>query len=94
MCIRDRLDDLNLRLSEGWTIRTSRLTEDFTFEAWQEKRVNAVLLARVSASGAVQLLRSGDKIKSLPGTRLISLVPPQTTPVGGAGDQAPIVKET
>ena len=88
------LEDLNLRLSEGWTIRTSRLTEDFTFEAWQEKRVNAVLLARVSASGAVQLLRRGDKIKSLPGTRLISLVPPQTTPVGGAGDQAPIVKET
>lgn len=70
------LEEYNKRLAEGWTIRTSRLTEAFSFDDWRAKRPDAELLARVSASGSVRLLQERDKVRSLVGTRLISLVPP------------------
>ena len=52
-------------------------------------------MARVSAACLVKLLRKGDKIKSLPGTRLISLVLSGASLANGMSkaEQTPIAKE-
>ena len=82
------IEEYNKRLAEGWTIRTSRLTDAFSFEDWREKRPLAELLVRVSASGSVRLLQEGDKVRNLAGTRLISLVPPDAAPEEAAADES------
>lgn len=82
------IEEYNKRLAEGWTIRTSRLTDAFSFDDWREKRPLAELLVRVSASGSVRLLQEGDKVRNLAGTRLISLVPPDAAPEEAASDES------
>ncbi len=70
-------DEFEQMLAEGWAFRTTRLTEEFSFEQWREKRPNAILLARLSPSGSLRLLAGEDTVKSIPGTRLISLLSPE-----------------
>ena len=52
-------------------------------------------MARVSVACLVKLLRKGDKIKSLPGTRVISLVLSGASLANGMSkaEQTPIAKE-
>ena len=52
-------------------------------------------MARVSVACLVKLLRKGDQIKSLPGTRLISLVLSGASLANGMSkaEQTPIAKE-
>lgn len=65
-------------LAEGWTFRVTRLTEEFGFEDWREKRPGAILLGRLSEKGDFSFVKEEKLPKSPPGTRLISLLPPGT----------------
>jgi hypothetical protein len=63
-------------MREGWLFRVTRLTEEFTADHWREKRPDAVLIARVSASGDIRFIRRDDQIKGAPDVQIISMLPP------------------
>jgi NhaP-type Na+/H+ or K+/H+ antiporter len=71
----ETLDQLNARLADGWRIGLSRLTEEFGAEQWREKNPDAQLLGRVTAAGALQMMRAEDPLKAAPGARVIALLP-------------------
>ena len=68
--------DLETMMREGWLFRVTRLTEEFTADHWREKRPDAVLIARVSASGDIRFIRRDDQIKGAPDVQIISMLPP------------------
>ncbi|GAB4386916.1 cation:proton antiporter [Albidovulum sp.] len=64
-------------LAEGWTLRMTRLSEEFTLADWREKRPEARLVAHLGPKGTFRLVR-GDKDPDLgPGFRIIALRPPE-----------------
>ncbi|WP_343082061.1 sodium:proton antiporter [Ostreiculturibacter nitratireducens] len=65
-------------MTEGWVFRVTRLTEEFGYEDWREKRPGAILLGRLSEKGEFSFVREDKLPKFAPGMRLISLLPPGT----------------
>ena len=78
--------ELNRMVRAGWTFRITRLTEEFTFEDWRERRPGAHLFGRISADGNIRLLRKEEDVKPGKEVRLIALRPPETEK---EGDQPP-----
>ena len=72
---RSTWDELESMMRDGWTIRSTRLTEEFGLAEWREKNPEAVLLARL-ADGELKFLKADDEPKSNPGVRLFAMVPP------------------
>ncbi len=72
-------------IRDGWTFRVTRLTEEYTFEDWRAKRPNAHLVARISASGTITLIRKDEEVNGAPDVRIITLRPPGVDD----GDQPP-----
>ena len=64
-------------IAEGWTFRITRLTPEFGFAAWREKRPDAILLARLTEAGEFGFVKD-DTAKLTAGMRLISLLSPGT----------------
>lgn len=60
----------------GWTFRTTRLSEEFTFEQWREDRTTSALVARISPAGEIKLIRRDDEVKGAPDVCIIALRPP------------------
>ncbi|SLN45418.1 K(+)/H(+) antiporter NhaP [Aquimixticola soesokkakensis] len=48
-----QLEDLMI---EGWTVKFTRLTEEFTFEQWKDTRPEAVLIGRLDLEGKLRQL--------------------------------------
>ncbi len=71
-------DDYEALLSKGWTIRSTKLSEEFGLTDWRQTHPEAILLARL-ASGEIKFLKADDEPKSSPGTRLFALIPPDGT---------------
>lgn len=67
---------LQALIAQGWTYRVTRLTAEYGFSDWREKRPNAKLLARVSAAGEVKFISKDEQARGGPDVRLISLLPP------------------
>ncbi|GAA3874652.1 sodium:proton antiporter [Celeribacter arenosi] len=53
-------EDIEKRFIDGWRIRVTRLTEEFTFDDWRKKRPDAVLLGRITDSGGFERFTRGD----------------------------------
>ncbi|PYE83989.1 cation:proton antiporter [Pseudoroseicyclus aestuarii] len=64
-------------MREGWTIRVTRLTEEYGLAEWRERRPHSRLIARVSPGGEARFIRKDDEVRPAPGVRLISLIPPE-----------------
>lgn len=71
-------DELEAMMREGWGFRVTRLTEEFDYDDWRTEHHEAKLLARLSAAGELKFLTSEETPKTAPGTRLFSLVPPES----------------
>ncbi|MHC0052663.1 cation:proton antiporter [Actibacterium sp. D379-3] len=69
--------ELNRLISEGWTFRVPRLTEEFTLAQWREKNPEAMLLGRIAPGGGLRLLSEGEEFRAIPDTRLIVMMPPE-----------------
>ena len=69
--------ELNARMTEGWGFRVTRLSEEFTLEHWRRDNPGAVVLARLSPSGELRLLKAEEEFPAPAGTRLIAMVPPE-----------------
>lgn len=76
-------DDLDQRMIDGHRVRVTRLTEEFTFEMWRTRRPEALLLAWMTAAGALTIANGKDPAKTAPDTRLFSLAKVNT------GDESP-----
>lgn len=72
--------ELNHLIFQGWTLRMTRLTEEYTFEDWRAARPEARLLGIISASGAIKFLSSDQELKPAPDLRLITMLPPGAEP--------------
>ncbi|WP_406675829.1 cation:proton antiporter [Roseitranquillus sediminis] len=77
----ETIHQLNRRIAEGWSFRTTRLTEKFTLAEWREKRPEAILLAQVTPGGRFSMLMPEDEPDERPDTRLFSMAPPDTAEV-------------
>ena len=66
-------------VSQGYAVKSTQLTEAFTYEDWSRQYDNkALLLFVVTSRKRVQPHLAGRKPNTESGTELISLVPPQT----------------
>lgn len=72
-------DELEAKMREGWTFRVTRLTEEFGFEDWKLEWPGAELLGIISNSGDLKFLTPEKPPKTLPGTRILALLPPEAT---------------
>ena len=77
-------DTMNRLVRDGWTFRITRLTEEFTYKDWQEKRPRSHLFGRIDTAGELRLLQEDEEFRAVPGTHLIALRPPD-----GAGTPQP-----
>ena len=77
-------DDYEKLLRDGWTIRVTRLTGEYSFDDWRAARPEAVLLARVAPGGALRFIVGDVVSKVPPETRLIALHPPQRPDAPGS----------
>ncbi|WP_306116341.1 MULTISPECIES: sodium:proton antiporter [unclassified Roseovarius] len=72
-----------------WEVRSTRLTETFTLEDWQETNPEAIPLAEIGGQGALRLLDENAKLKAEAGTRILWLGPNNDDPAPADGDAAP-----
>ncbi|MFV0303712.1 MAG: cation:proton antiporter [Paracoccus sp. (in: a-proteobacteria)] len=63
-------------LAEGWSFRTTRLTEEYGLEDWRAAREGALPLAVVQG-GELWFVDNAEKIDARAGARLVSLLPPE-----------------
>ncbi len=69
-------DDLEALMRDGWTFRMTRMTEEFGFAEWRERRPDAILMARIGKDGEVKPMRGDEDRKLTAGTRLVFLSKP------------------
>ncbi|WP_341366299.1 sodium:proton antiporter [Yoonia sp. BS5-3] len=73
---------LDQMITDGWTFRTSRLTEEFTLADWRDEQPEAHVVARIAPNGTIKLIRKDEDVSAGPDVRLIALRPPDG--LGGA----------
>jgi NhaP-type Na+/H+ or K+/H+ antiporter len=66
------------RMAEGWGVRITRLSEDYTLETWRAANPEAVALAEMPASGALRFIAREQEPQGGEGTRLIVFGPPRS----------------
>lgn len=69
-------DELEALIGKGWTIRSTRLSEEFSFEDWGNTHPKAILIAQLF-SGEIKFLEADAQPKQTPGVRLFALIPPE-----------------
>ncbi|MFV0383655.1 cation:proton antiporter [Paracoccus sp. (in: a-proteobacteria)] len=62
-------------LASGWFFRTTRLTVEYGLDDWHAARPGAVALAMVQ-DGALRFVADDRELSGKPGTRIVSLMPP------------------
>ena len=77
--------ELEDMIANGWTFRITRLTEEYPFKDWREKRDKAELVARISPAGMITLIRGDDAVSPGPDVRIIAMRPPEAR----LGEQPP-----
>ncbi len=81
--------ELEQMVTDGWTFRITRLTEEYGFTQWRDEHPESILLGWMPEGGAIKLVRHNAEIKSSAGLRLIALRPPSangsTQPPAEAG---------
>ncbi|MGI1664201.1 cation:proton antiporter [Palleronia sp. KMU-117] len=65
-------------MSEGWTVRLTRMTDEFDFEMWRERVPDALLLGVLLPTGEVTFLPEAPKAGLPENSRAISIAPPET----------------
>ena len=74
-------------LRDGWTFRVTRLSEEFGIAEWRAKRPDAHLVAQISPSGEITLIRSESEVSSTPDTRIVAF-----RPADAPGDTQPPIE--
>ncbi|MDS9468564.1 sodium:proton antiporter [Paracoccus sp. MBLB3053] len=75
-------------LDEGWSFRTTRLTDEYRIEAWREASPDAIPLALVTRDKLSFISEGGRLNEAKPGARIISLMPPDVSASASRADRA------
>lgn len=67
--------EANARLAEGWEIRVTKISAEFSLEQWREKNPEAIVIADLGPHGTLRLRGPEDKVKDTEGTRLVVVAP-------------------
>ncbi|GGO52584.1 sodium/proton antiporter, CPA1 family [Roseovarius pacificus] len=67
--------ELASKMSAGWKVRATNLTEEFTFEDWRSRNPEAVALAEHDEGGELRLIPDEGEPRKTKGTTLLSLAP-------------------
>lgn len=70
-------DEYEALMVEGWTVRTTKLSEEYGFEAWRTERPLSILLCVIAANGDFRFVGASSKQVPTVGARLIALSPPK-----------------
>ncbi|WIV51857.1 sodium:proton antiporter [Marivivens sp. LCG002] len=84
----ETFNGLARKIAEGWAFRVTRLTKEYTLLDWQEARPGALVVAVVSASGAIRLVTSSEGLKAGEGAFIISMLPPDLAQAVAEADKA------
>lgn len=84
----ETFNGLARKIAEGWSFRVTRLTKEYTLLDWQEARPGALVVAVVSASGAIRLVASSEGLKAGEGSFIISMLPPDLAQEVAEADKA------
>lgn len=75
--------ELNALIGDGWGFRFTGLSEEFSFDDWRAKNPQSILLGRLTSKDEIMMMQDTVQDKYTPGTRVISMVPPD--PQGPTG---------
>jgi NhaP-type Na+/H+ or K+/H+ antiporter len=64
-------------IGEGWTFRTTRLTEEYRLDQWREGRSERISLAVVQAD-RLWFIGNEDELADKPDVRIVAMLPPHT----------------
>ena len=67
--------ELASKMSAGWKVRATNLTEEFTFEDWRNRNPEAVALAEHDEGGELRLVPDDGEPRKTKGITLLSLAP-------------------
>ncbi|TGN50225.1 sodium:proton antiporter [Paracoccus liaowanqingii] len=67
----------NQRLAEGWTLRSTRLTEEYDMEDWAADRPGAEPFAVVSKTGSLRFATEGTPVTLAAGDWITAFLPPE-----------------
>ena len=67
--------EIAARMTEGWTVRTTELTEEFTLEDWMAHNPDAIPLATYEGSAGLTLIENDQVPKKVSDVRLLALAP-------------------
>src|SRR6056297_1009470 len=67
--------ELAAKMSEGWRVRSTELTDEFTLEDWAALNPEAILLASYDESAGLTLIEHEQTPKKLSGVRILALAP-------------------
>ena len=70
---------LEQRMAQGWRVRTTRLSADYTIEDWRADNPDAVPLVETGESGAPRFIVGEDAAQGGEGVRITALAPPRET---------------
>ncbi|WP_299359564.1 sodium:proton antiporter [uncultured Paracoccus sp.] len=63
-------------LADGWTFRTTRLTDEYTLDQWREARPGVIPLAQLSGD-RLQFITDPDDMSHEDGLQIVSMIPPE-----------------
>ena len=70
-------DELQALLRAGWEVRLTGLTAEYDVAQWRAERPEALLLAEISAKGALRCVQEEAQLKGDDGSRLVHFSPPR-----------------
>lgn len=70
-------DSYETLIAAGWSVRSTRLTEEYGFDAWRADRPDSVLLCVIAPNGDLRFVGAGSKQVPDVGARVLALSPPK-----------------
>ena len=81
-------EDVNQRLAEGWTLRSTRLTDEYDLEAWEAERPGAEPFVVVSKSSGLRFIGPDQPVGAQSGDWVTAFLPPELSAARDAAAKA------
>ena len=81
-------EDVNQRLAEGWTLRSTRLTEEYNLEEWEADRPGAEPFVVVSKSSGLRFIGPDQPVGAQAGDWVTAFLPPELSAARDAAARA------
>ncbi|MDT8326833.1 MAG: NAD-binding protein, partial [Roseovarius sp.] len=69
--------ELAKRMSDGWNVRSTTLSDSYGFENWKGDNPDAIIVAELGSGGSLSFITSETKPKGAADSRLLAFAPPR-----------------